>query len=174
MKNTKRVKELRIPDIAFLDIPEQEKGRLDEVAVRLIPKSQRENHFPEDEYAYLLDDLRILEKLGIMEKEMIFVCPECGEVCGSILEADLSKYKRVWELLEEKAWSHGRDEEFLALCGEGVLDISVQCTNVNCSQGLNAVINDSEGFGRYAKYTKYAYRFECLYNYWHLIKILGK
>lgn len=171
MKNTEKSKLLIFPDIIFLDISEREKCRLDAVAARLLPKNHQDNIFREDEYPDLLDDLRMLEKVGIMEKELIFVCPECGQVCGSILEADFPKYKRVWELLKAKDWSHGRDEEFLELCGEGIWDISVRCTN--CKQ-LNTVINDLEEFTKYEDCIKCAYRFENLYNYWHFMKILGK
>lgn len=157
--------EIKFCEICELNIPDQEKYRLDAVARKLFTKKLDENNFGEVDYGQYFEDFYLLEKAGTMERIINFLCPECGKICRTMLEADLSKYKRVWELLETKDWSHERGEEYFELCGQGILYFPVCCTNPECAGRFHRTISDLEGFKACEKHVQVAYRFASPYSY---------
>lgn len=157
--------EIKFCEICDLKIPNQDKFRLDALAQRLFTKNLEDNNFSKVNCGKYWEDFRLLEEAGTMEKMANFLCPGCGKICRTMPETDLQKYMRVWELLETKDWSHGREDEYLELCGQGFLYFPICCTNPECTGRFHRTISDLEGFKACEKHVQVAYRFASPYSY---------
>lgn len=125
------------PEIDSLNIPDAEKIRLDKAA-RWNAKCYIKKHNIEylayplaiEKYPLSIEDLELLNSIGIVEKKYDFRCKNCDASCGVISESDLKKYKRYWKLLELKEQNTITDEQLneLNLLGkDGFYGIYLYC-----------------------------------------------
>lgn len=98
------------PEINQLMIPDNEKVRLDNVA-----RSNCRYYISSDNLSKLhitIDDLKLLEYVGVAEKQYVYKCPYCGHSIGTITESDVYKYQRYFELHEKsKLCKLSKDED---------------------------------------------------------------
>lgn len=80
-----------------------------------------------------------------VRKKYVIRCPYCGEVCCTISELDLSKYKRAWQLAKEDSLSNEARREYAKLNDLGFRYINVTCPNGEC--GYDGAILESETWG---------------------------
>ena len=123
-------KPIYYPEIDSLNIPDAEKIRLDKAARWNARRYIKKHNIEYLTYPLSIEDLELLNSIGIVEKKYNFRCKNCDASCGVISESDLEKYKRYWKLLELKEQNTITDEQLneLNLLGkDGFYGIYLYC-----------------------------------------------
>lgn len=88
------------PEIDALNISDEEKLRLDKAAYMNTRNYMSEDNLDRLDYKLSIEDLELLNSIRVVEKKYNFRCEDCGDLCVTISESDLEKYKRVFYLEE--------------------------------------------------------------------------
>ena len=104
-------KPVYFPEIDLLDIPNEEKLRLDKAARKNMRFYMQEDSLRWNEFGMSVEDLEQLVSIGIAERNYGFYCNECGSRCEMLPEKVMEKHKRVWELEKIKDLSEDKAEE---------------------------------------------------------------
>lgn len=131
------------PDINQLDIPDEDKKRID----RTLADNCR-FMFSEERImcgvitGIKVDELETLHKIGVLKKSVRF-CID-GEYCCRYSEDELGKYFRFWEL-DRRYWELNEDElkEWGSLAGEAYTAIYIEDEEENYEELLNKEDYDS-------------------------------
>lgn len=118
------------PEIDLLDTPDSEKIRLDKAARNNFRYYITEDNINKLKIPLSINDLELLKSIGIVEKKYNFRCRTCGSLCNVILESDLEKYKRAWELFElekQKKITNEQLDELDQLEKDGFYEIYLCC-----------------------------------------------
>lgn len=125
------------PEINQLNIPDSEKVRIDEAARVNCRYHMTANNISRLEYKLSIEDLEMLESVGVVEKRYDICCPSCGCEIVYITQSDFNNYKRYFEL-EEKEISEGltddESEEIDELFDKGFHTIGSYCDN--CEENI--------------------------------------
>lgn len=118
------------PEINQLDIPIEEKMRLD--------KSLRKNHgyyVSKTTYKKLgfnsLEELELLSSIGIVEKMYEIRCPECWDRLDTVSPKDLELHKKVWDIEDRMPVTEEEHDEWDKLEDMGYGYLSMYCDNCN-------------------------------------------
>lgn len=118
------------PEINELNIPDPEKVRLDNAARANIRYYMTVNNITQLQYKLSIEDLEMLELVGVVQKLYAICCPCCGYKISQITQKQYNNYKRYFEL-EEKFFSDGlteeEGEEIDRLFERGFYDLSAFC-----------------------------------------------
>ncbi len=145
------------PEINTLDIPEEEKLRLD-VAAResasryFTSKMGKKFLHPLNE-----TDIEYLYGLGILTKSWQIDCSSCGEHISTLSEEEVTKYKRTWELQKKESLTEAEQKELDDLEQGGYPWLHLTCdecmwdTEIAAPEELNKLLEDAMVYYRFAK-----------------------
>ena len=135
------------PIINTLDIPDEEKVRLDNIANNCYNMIFYENNLNNPnsyakELGMTLEDLKIFVELKIAKEEIEFLCKRCGDRVLSMEKEILNKHLRYWELKKKETLTPEEEQEFKALWDDeeycfGI--ISYECYNCDSWDGEDTV-----------------------------------
>lgn len=118
------------PEINELNIPDPEKVRIDNAARANVRYYMTLNNITQLQYKLSIEDLKMLESVGVVQKRYAIRCPCCGYKISQITQIQYNAYKRYFEL-EEKYSSCGltddEEKEIDRLCERGFYDLSSFC-----------------------------------------------
>lgn len=155
LKYPQLLKPTYYPEIDALNISEEEKLRLDKAAYMNTRYYMSNDNLDRLNHKLSIEDLELLNSIGVVEKRYNFRCEDCGDPCITISESDLEKYKRVFHL--EEIGSSLTDEqvkELDELYGQGFYCISVCC--MECDSDYE--ITNQKDLERYKSYIKVVYK----------------
>lgn len=129
------------PEIDALPISADEKLRLDMAARQNVRYLMIKENFDKLKYPLSIADLNLLKSIGIVEKNYLFRCRDCGEPATRMSESELLKYKRVWELeqVDYKELSEEQQEELDTLLDEGAGIIYIECLECGYSKEITSL-----------------------------------
>ena len=99
------------PEINQLNIPDSEKVRIDEAARVNCRYYMTANNLSRLEYKLSMEDLEMLETVGVVEKLYDICCPCCGCKVASITQSDFDNYIRYFGLIEKEISDGLSDDE---------------------------------------------------------------
>ncbi|MFG6369483.1 MAG: hypothetical protein K1W16_13920 [Lachnospiraceae bacterium] len=120
------------PEIDSLNISDSEKLRLDKAARWNFRNYVSKNNIEKLSYPLSINDLKLLKRVGVVEKKYDFRCKECGSSCTVISESDLERHKRFWELQKlekENKITNEQLDELDQLDKNGFYEIYLYCDN---------------------------------------------
>ncbi len=140
------------PIINTLDIPDEEKVKLDNIAYKCYRYTIRQERF--SNFELTSDIIDIFVKLGIAKEEILFHCPRCGSPMDTFEKEKIDKYFRYWELKEKDTFTEEQEKEFEELCDDDDLCfgiISLSCYNCDSYAGDDIVEVEINDMGDYQK-----------------------
>lgn len=99
------------PEINQLNIPDSEKVRIDEAARVNCRYHMTANNLSRLKYKLSIEDLEMLETVGVVEKLYAICCPCCGCEVTSITQSDFDNYIRYFGLIEKEISDGLSDDE---------------------------------------------------------------
>lgn len=129
-----------------------------EISAHIDQEAIRPGKLGPEELSLEREIMRQVRMLGIPKKRPVIVkkkykfrCLKCGETCLTLSESELSKYRRTWELLENKPLTDAQIAEFVDLCERGYRYIGVFCPNEKCDGEFDTVIMSEQECAEYAE-----------------------
>lgn len=127
------------PEINQLNIPDSEKVRIDEAARVNCRYHMTANNLSRLEYKLSIEDLEMLESVGVAEKSYAMKCKYCGDQITWISQYEYDNYKRYFELEEKEilnGLTHDESEEIDMLFDKGFYRIYGYCDD--CEESIEA------------------------------------
>lgn len=118
------------PEIDTLPISDEEKLRIDKAARNAIRYYISEENCKKLQDPLTIEDLDLLTSIGVAEKSYAIFCRHCGSRQKLLLETELNKFKKAWELtLKEKSHSITDTEldQLDKLYEEGYYSLYIYC-----------------------------------------------
>ena len=131
-------------DINQLDIPDEDKKRIDRALVDNYRYVISEDRIRSGAIAGLkVDELKMLHEIGVLKKSVSFYID--GEYCCTYSEDELKKYFRFWELNKRPIidLSKNESEEIDDLAASGYISIYIEDEEGNYEELLNKEDYDS-------------------------------
>lgn len=131
-------------DINQLDIPDEDKKRIDRALVDNYRYVISEDRIRSGAIAGLkVDELKMLHEIGVLKKSVSFYID--GEYCCTYSEDELKKYFRFWELNKRPIidLSENESEEIDDLAASRYISIYIEDEEGNCEELLNKEDYDS-------------------------------
>lgn len=132
------------PEINQLNIPDSEKVRIDEAARVNCRYHMTANNISRLEYKLSIEDLEMLESVGVAEKKYGVWCKCCGCQIAWITQYEFNHYKRYFELLARNNLTEEEEKEADELCSDGFYELYAYCDD--CESEI--CINNLEEFNK--------------------------
>lgn len=130
------------PEINQLNIPDSEKVRIDEAARVNCRYYITANNLSRLEYKLSIEDLEMLEAVGVTEKKYGARCKCCGDQIAWITQYEFNHYKKYFELLARNNLTEEEEKEADELCSDGFYELYAYCDD--CESEI--CINDLKEF----------------------------
>lgn len=131
------------PDINKLPISDEEKVRLDQAARANDRYYMTESNLSKLEYSLSLQDLEMLESVGVVEKRYAIRCPDCYRVIMQISTEDYHKYLQYFNLMQKENLSKVEDKQADELFEEGYDSLYICCDDCDEDFDIQS-LNDFE------------------------------
>ena len=142
------------PQINTLDISDEEKVKLDNIA----RKCFRKNNITKktfDNFGLTPEIVDIFVKLGIAEPYINFLCPRCGFVITAISKEIMNKYFRYWELCKIDKFTPEQEKEYYELEDSEIFyGINGECVNCDSYYGEDTISLEIYNLETYQKNVK--------------------
>ena len=125
------------PEINQLNIPDSEKVRIDEAARVNCRYHMTDNNLSRLEYKLSVEDLEMLESVGVAEKNYAVRCKCCGDQIAWITQYEFDNYKRYFELLENECLTEEEEIEADELCSDGFYELYAYCDDCESEICIN-------------------------------------
>ena len=125
------------PEINQLNIPDSEKARIDEAARINCRYYMTANNISRLEYKLSIEDLEMLESVGVAEKKYGIRCRCCGDQIAWITQYEFNHYKRYFELLARNKLTEEEEEEADELCSDGFYELYAYCDDCESEISIN-------------------------------------
>lgn len=125
------------PEINQLNIPDSEKVRIDEAARINCRYYMTVNNISRLEYKLSIEDLEMLESIGVIEKKYGIQCRCCGDQIAWITQYEFNHYKRYFELLARNKLTEEEVEEADELCSDGFYELYAYCDDCESEICIN-------------------------------------
>ena len=125
------------PEINQLNIPDSEKVRIDEAARINCRYYMTANNISRLEYKLSIEDLEMLESIGVIEKKYGIQCRCCGDQIAWITQYEFNHYKRYFELLARNKLTEEEAEEADELCSDGFYELYAYCDDCESEICIN-------------------------------------
>lgn len=125
------------PEINQLDIPDSEKVRIDEAARVNCRYYMTANNLSRLEYKLSIEDLEMLESVGVAEKKYGVRCKCCGDQIAWITQYEFNHYKRYFELLARNSLTEEEEKEADELCSDGFYELYAYCDDCESEISIN-------------------------------------
>ena len=125
------------PEINQLNIPDSEKVRIDEAARVNCRYYMTANNLSRLEYKLSIEDLEMLETVGVTEKKYGVRCKCCGDQIAWITQYEFNHYKRYFELLARNKLTEEEEEEADELCSDGFYELYAYCDDCESEICIN-------------------------------------
>lgn len=125
------------PEINQLDIPDSEKVRIDEAARVNCRYYMTANNLSRLEYKISIEDLEMLESVGVAGKKYGVRCKCCGDQIAWITQYEFNHYKRYFELLARNKLTEEEEKEADELCSDGFYELYAYCDDCESEICIN-------------------------------------
>ena len=125
------------PEINQLNIPDSEKVRIDEAARVNCRYHMTANNISRLEYKLSIEDLEMLESVGVAEKKYGVRCKCCGDQIAWITQYEFNHYKRYFELLARNSLTEEEEKEADEFCSDGFYELYAYCDDCESEICIN-------------------------------------
>ena len=125
------------PEINQLNIPDPEKVRIDEAARRNCRYYMTANNISRLEYKLSIEDLEMLESVGVAEKKYGVRCKWCGNQIAWITQYEFNHYKRYFELLARNSLTEEEERKADKLCADRFYELYAYCDDCESEMYIN-------------------------------------
>lgn len=143
------------PEINQLDIPDEEKVRLDNAARANDRYYMTEDNISSLRYKLSIQDLDMLASVGVVEKKYAIKCPVCEFSLVLLTQKQYESYQRCFELMSKQDnLSEDEENEVDELVDEGFYELYVYCDDCDEEIEIDSL----------SEWLKFKNRFEDVYK----------